>query len=73
LLTSGILALRKYCIGIVAESHLRAAINYVENQVPALLGSVQLWIDAGSGTASVEGKEKLLEVVEEAQRDFDKV
>lgn len=41
---SGIMALRKYCIGMVAESHIRALNNYVKHQIPTLLGSASLWV-----------------------------
>ncbi|KAF2240355.1 hypothetical protein BU26DRAFT_442855 [Trematosphaeria pertusa] len=42
---SGIMALRKYCIGMVAESHIRALNNYVKHQIPTLLGSASLWVN----------------------------
>ncbi|KAF2194396.1 hypothetical protein K469DRAFT_495226, partial [Zopfia rhizophila CBS 207.26] len=40
---SGILELRRYCIGIVGESRLRATREFIKGEIPAFLGSVELW------------------------------
>lgn len=40
---SGIIELRRYCIGIVAEIHLRTVNHYICNEIPAFLGSATLW------------------------------
>jgi hypothetical protein len=69
---SGIPALRRHCIGIVADSHLKATVEYITNEVPAFVGSVELWLQAGSGTASVERKEKILSAVNAIQARLDK-
>jgi hypothetical protein len=69
---SGIPALRRHCIGIVADSHLQATVEYITNEVPAFVGSVELWLQAGSGTASVERKEKILSAVNAIQARLDK-
>jgi hypothetical protein len=68
---SGILALRRHCIGIVADSHLHATVEYIRNEVPAFVGSVELWVQAGSGTASVERKEQILAAVDAIQTQLD--
>lgn len=70
---SGIPALRSHCIGIVADSHLQATLEYIRDEVPAFIGSVELWLQAGSGTASVERKEQILEAVDAIQEELDKV
>lgn len=70
---SNILDLRRYCIGIVAESHLRATEKYIRDEIPAFLGSVQLWIEAGSGTASAERKQQVLDVVSTIEQQLDDV
>ena len=70
---SGILELRRYCIGIVAESHLRAAKEFIKNEIPAFLGSVELWVEAGSDNVTVERKQQILNVVSAIQRELDTV
>ncbi|KAH7132060.1 hypothetical protein B0J11DRAFT_548073 [Dendryphion nanum] len=40
---SGIPSVRRYCIGIVADNHLKATVEYIKNEIPALLGSIELW------------------------------
>jgi hypothetical protein len=70
---SGIMELRRHCIGIVAESHLRATAEYIRDQIPALFGSVELWIQAGSGNASAERKQQILEATSAIQHQLDKV
>jgi hypothetical protein len=69
---SGIPALRRHCIGIVADSHLQATVEYIKNEVPAFVGSVELWLQAGSGTASVERKEQILSAADAMQARLDK-
>lgn len=69
---SGIKQLRQYCIGIVADSRLRAAVSFIKDQVPAFLASVGLWIEAGSGSSSSEKRQQILDLVsavEEALED----
>jgi hypothetical protein len=70
---SGIMELRCYCIGIVAESHLRATAEYIRDQIPALFGSVELWVQAGSRNASAERKQQILEAMSAIQHQLDKV
>ncbi|KUL85849.1 hypothetical protein ZTR_07402 [Talaromyces verruculosus] len=68
---SGILELRGYCIGIVAESNLRATTEYFKDEIPALLGSIELWIQAGSGDVNAERKQQILDTVSGVQRELD--
>ncbi|KAJ4363421.1 hypothetical protein N0V83_009714 [Neocucurbitaria cava] len=70
---SGILELRRYCIGIVVQSQLRAIRDYIKDEIPAFLGSVELWIEAGSGNASAERKQQTLDAVAAIQRELDEV
>ncbi|KAF3031928.1 hypothetical protein E8E12_002110 [Didymella heteroderae] len=73
LITSGIIELRKYCVQIVAQSRLVAVTEYIKDRVPVLLGSIQLWIDAGSAGRTVEMKQKTTMMVSEIQRELDKL
>ena len=70
---SGILELWRYCIGIVAESNLRATTEYMKDEIPALLGSIELWIQAGSGDVNAERKQQILDTVSGIQRELDGV
>ena len=62
---SGVLDLRRYCIGIVAESHMRATVEHIEDEIPAFLGSVKLWIEAGAGNATAERRQQITAAVSE--------
>ena len=53
---SGIIALRKHCVAMVSASQLRVARNYMENDVRALVSSVELWVHSGAGTETAERK-----------------
>ncbi|CAO2651427.1 Nn.00g039970.m01.CDS01 [Neocucurbitaria sp. VM-36] len=70
---SGILELRRYCIGIVVQSRLRATREYIKDKIPAFLGSVELWIEAGSGNASAEKKQQTLDAVSAIQRELNEL
>lgn len=70
---SGILELRRYCIGIVAQSRLRATKEFTQGDIPAFLGSVELWVKAGSGNTSAQKKQQILNAVTAIQRELDEV
>ncbi|KAK0375078.1 hypothetical protein CLIM01_07570 [Colletotrichum limetticola] len=53
---SGILALRKHCLGIIADSQLSIAKRYIDNDIPAILGEAALWVESGAGSAGAEQK-----------------
>lgn len=67
LVMSGIFELRKYCIGIFADSRFRATTEYIKDQVPAFLYSIQLWVNAGSGNVNAERKQHMLDKVDTLQ------
>jgi hypothetical protein len=60
---SGIFTVRKHCISMVANSQLRIATNYIQNDIPALLGDIKLWVESGAGTVNAEQKEKVRETL----------
>lgn len=41
---SGIVELRKHCIGVVAENYVRTVRTFIDDTIPALLGSASLWV-----------------------------
>lgn len=51
---SGIPDLRRHCIGIIAESHHRISKQLIDHELPAFLGSVELWVNSGGGSATLE-------------------
>jgi hypothetical protein len=73
LVESGIIGLRKYCIGIVADSRLRVSVEVIKVQVPAFFGSVELWVEAGSSSVSAEKKQQILGAVHVIQNALDEV
>lgn len=70
---SGILGVRKHCLSIVAESQLRAATEYLTDAIPAVLGSVELWVESGSGSVGAERKRVIREQLEEIESALDVV
>lgn len=73
LLLSGILEVRRDCISIVAESQFRAATEYMKSTIPALLGSIELWVQSGSGSVASERKEAIRNVLDGIKRELDGV
>lgn len=51
---SGIPDLRRHCIGIIAESHYRISRQLIDHELPAFLGSVELWMNSGGSNATLE-------------------
>lgn len=70
---SAIMELRQYCIGIVANGRLRVTKEFINDQVPAFLGSVELWVEAGVGNASAERKQRILHAVSAVQQALEEV
>lgn len=60
---SGVIAVRRHCISIVAESQLRAATKYIRNSIPAILSEIALWVESGAGSLSAERKQALRETL----------
>ncbi|KAJ0114119.1 hypothetical protein J7T55_007953 [Diaporthe amygdali] len=54
---SGIIAIRKHSIAMVAASQLRISKNFLSHDVPALLSEIELWVQSGAGSTSAEEKE----------------
>lgn len=60
---SGIVNLRRYCYSIPAEAQFEAATAFVENDVPALLGSLRQWAVGGADEVSKEKVEEIRQVM----------
>lgn len=70
---SGIPGLRRYCIGIVAESHLSESRNYIRNRIPAFLGSVEVWVQIGASSIDTERRQQILEAISAVQQELGEV
>ncbi|PYI32270.1 hypothetical protein BP00DRAFT_445723 [Aspergillus indologenus CBS 114.80] len=69
---SGITELRRYCQSVPADAQLRATFIYLKNEVPALLGSINQWVLAGSSGITVARAELLRGVLVEAERTLER-
>ncbi|KAH6842290.1 hypothetical protein B0I37DRAFT_381596 [Chaetomium sp. MPI-CAGE-AT-0009] len=74
---SGIVTIRRHCMGLVSESQLRIATTYLRDDIPNLLSRIELWIQSGAGTANAEKKravqEALGQLEDELRRKLDGV
>jgi len=67
---SNIIDVRRHCISLVAQSQLRAAERYMNDQIPTLLGSVALWVQSGSEQANVQRKEEIRATLSTVEREL---
>ena len=61
---SGIIAIRRHCMALVSDSQLRVATKYLQDDIPSLLSSIELWVQSGSGTADAERKRAVQEALD---------
>jgi hypothetical protein len=61
---SGILSIREHCMAMVSESQLELARKYMQDDIPALLGDIELWVQSGSGSMSAERKQNIRETLD---------
>ena len=59
----GIFAVRKHCTARVASSQLRNTMRYINDNIPALLGDIELWVQSGAGTLDAERKAEIRETL----------
>ncbi|KAK2739133.1 hypothetical protein CKAH01_18700 [Colletotrichum kahawae] len=67
---SGIIALRKHCLSIIADSQLRLATKFVANDIPALIGDAGLWVESGAGSADAEQKSAVRKTLDKIERQL---
>ncbi|KAL4870412.1 hypothetical protein BDV12DRAFT_207717 [Aspergillus spectabilis] len=65
---SGIKELRRYCQSVPADAQLRATESFLQNQLPAILGSLILWASASADAVTVSRAETLRGVLNEADQ-----
>ena len=70
---SGIKELRRYCQSVPADAQLRATESFLQNQLPAILGSITLWASASADAVTVSRAETLCGVLNEADQTLHRV
>ncbi|EFX05163.1 hypothetical protein CMQ_1799 [Grosmannia clavigera kw1407] len=65
---SGIPAVRKHCLAMVADSNLRIAAKFVRDDIPALLGDIGLWVQSGAGCLVAEQKTAIRDALDALER-----
>jgi hypothetical protein len=70
---SNIILVRQHCIALVAQSQFRAATEYIRDKVPALLGSIELWVQSGAGDVGVERRQAIRRGVDQIELQLGRV
>lgn len=70
---SGILSLRKHCLGLVAEYQLQDASTFIEEKMPNLVSSIDLWVQSGSRQIAAETRRQVRGASEEVERTLQQV
>jgi hypothetical protein len=60
-------------MALVSESRYSSALSYMKSDIPALLGDVQLWVQSGSSSMTVERKMKIRDAMNELERGLKRV
>ncbi|OQE20840.1 hypothetical protein PENFLA_c015G08880 [Penicillium flavigenum] len=71
---TGIRELRRYCQLVPAEAQMRATTAFLEDEVPAMVGSIRQWALSGTDSVTAEKAAQLRRVLSDSQdalrRDF---
>lgn len=67
---SGVLEVRKHSISIVSQNQYRTATQFIKDDIPALIGSVDLWVQSGANSSSVEKKQAICNLLNELENDL---
>ncbi|KAI3337499.1 hypothetical protein HD806DRAFT_476847 [Xylariaceae sp. AK1471] len=68
LILSGILHVRKHCMGLVSECQYTAANNFMRDDIAELLGELGLWVQSGQGSLSGNQKQNIRRALDAAER-----
>ncbi|KFA48769.1 hypothetical protein S40293_01516 [Stachybotrys chartarum IBT 40293] len=69
---SGIIGVRRHCTAMVSHSQLRIAKRYMQSDIPALLSSLELWVQAGAGSAGAEEKKAIRDTLDALEKRLQK-
>ncbi|CAG9972550.1 unnamed protein product [Clonostachys byssicola] len=67
---SGIIDLRKHCISIVAQAQRRVVVQFINDEIPALLSKIQLWVQSGARTADQERRIAIIAALDNIEREL---
>ncbi|KAK7225431.1 hypothetical protein V2G26_013434 [Clonostachys chloroleuca] len=67
---SGIIDLRKHCISIVAQAQRRVVVQFINDNIPALLSKIQLWVRSGARTADQERRIATIAALDNIEREL---
>lgn len=67
---SGIISLRRHCLGLVAGHQLQDATHFMRNEIPSLISSVELWVQSGSQRIATETRALIREASKSVERDM---
>ena len=73
LLLSEIISLRRHCLGLVAEHQLQDASTFMEDLIPNLVSSINLWVQSGSGQIATETRAQVREASKEVEQLLQRV
>ena len=59
--------MRRHCLSIVANSQIRAARSYIENDIRGVLSQIDLWVQSGARQGSDERRAAMRRVVAEVE------
>lgn len=58
---------------MVADRQLRAATKYIQDDIPALLEEVELWVQSGAGNVDAEQKAAIRETLSTLEARLNRV
>lgn len=70
LIRSGIIALRRHCMGLNMEAQMRALTNYITADIPSLIYDVSNWVAASAGGSTLGQKRKVREALDLVERSI---
>jgi hypothetical protein len=67
---SSIIALRRHCLGLIADHQLQDAMIFMKSLIPNLVTSIDLWVRAGSENIAAETRAKIRAASEAVERNI---
>lgn len=64
---SGIIALRRHCLGLMAERQLEDATAFMKDDLPNLVTDISLWVQASSGKITEKTRKQVHEACQEVE------
>lgn len=64
---SGIIEARRHCMSIVTSAQRRAARRYINDQIPEFLSRLDLWVQSGARSGTVESRLAAIQALDEVE------